>query len=75
MPVHPVERILAAIVAADIAGFSRLMACDEVGRLARLKACRVTIDELVASHWGRIFNTAGASVVADFYAINEHRRC
>ncbi len=64
MPVHPVERKLAAIFAADIAGYSRLMARDEVGTLARLKACRVIIDELIASHRGRIFNTAGDSASA-----------
>ena len=50
MPVQPVERKLAAIFAADIAGYSRLMARDEVGTLARLKACRTVIDGLIASH-------------------------
>ncbi len=39
------------------------MARDKVGTLARLKACRA-IDELIASHWGRIFNAADDSVVA-----------
>jgi len=43
-----------------------LMARDEVGTLARLKAYRSIIDGLIASHRGRIFNTAGDSVVADF---------
>jgi adenylate cyclase len=62
----PVERKLAAIFAADIAGYSRLMSHDEVGTLARLKACRVVIDGLIATHRGRIFNTAGDSVIADF---------
>ena len=47
MPVQPVERKLAAIFAADIAGYSRLMARDEVGTLARLKACRTIIDGLI----------------------------
>ena len=46
VPVHPVERKIAAIFAADIAGYSRLMARDEVGTLTRPKACRVIIDEL-----------------------------
>jgi TolB-like protein/Flp pilus assembly protein TadD len=64
--VQPVERKLSAIFAADIAGYSRLMAHDEVGTLARLKACRTIIDGLIAIHRGRIFNTAGDSVVADF---------
>ena len=63
MPGQPVERKLAAIFAADIAGYSRLMARDEVGTLARLKACRAIIDQLIEAHGGRIFNTAGDSVV------------
>src|SRR5260370_29071416 len=66
VPVQPVERKLAAIFAADIAGYSRLMAHDEVGTLARLKACRAIIDELISTHRARIFNTAGDSVVSDF---------
>ena len=48
VPVQSVERKLAAIFAADIAGYSWLMARD--GTLARLKACRVIINELIASH-------------------------
>ena len=61
-----VERKLAAIFAADIAGYTRLMSHDEVGTLARLKAFRVIIDGLIATHRGRIFNTAGDSVIPDF---------
>ncbi len=75
MLVHPVERKLAAIFAADIAGYSRLMAGDEVGTLARLKACRAIIDQLIASHRGRIFNTAGDSVVADFASAVDAVQC
>ena len=75
MSVQPVERKLAAIFAADIAGYSRLMARDEVGTLARMKACRVVIDELIASHRGRIFNTAGDSVVADFASAVDAVQC
>ena len=75
MPVDRVERKLAAIFAADIAGYSRLMARDEVGTLARLKACRAIIDELIASHRGRIFNTAGDSVVADFASAVDAVQC
>ena len=63
VPIQPVERKLAAIFAADIAGYSRLMARDEVDTLARLKACRAIIDQLIEAHRGRIFNTAGDSVV------------
>src|SRR5579864_7512159 len=75
MPVQAVERKLAAIFAADIAGYSRLMARDEVGTLARLKACRAIIDGLIASHRGRIFNTAGDSVVADFASAVDAVQC
>src|SRR5947207_13902177 len=56
-----VERKLAAILAADIAGYSRLMGADEEGTLARLKSCRVVIDGLIAAHRGRIFRTTRAA--------------
>jgi adenylate cyclase len=75
VPVQPVERKLAAIFAADIAGYSRLMARDEVGTLARLRAWRTIIDRLIASHRGRIFNTAGDSVVADFASAVDAVQC
>jgi TolB-like protein/class 3 adenylate cyclase len=75
VPVHPVERKLAAIFAADIAGYSRLMGRDEVGTLVRLKACRAIVDGLIASHRGRIFNTAGDSVVADFASAVDAVQC
>ena len=75
MPVQTVERKLAAIFAADIAGYSRLMARDEVVTLARLKACRAIIDGLIATHRGRIFNTAGDSVVADFASAVDAVQC
>src|SRR5215472_6998332 len=61
-----VERKLAAIFAADVAGYSALMGRDEVGTLRILTAYRAIIDRLIASHRGRIFNTAGDSLVADF---------
>src|SRR5437016_14638313 len=63
---HSVERKLAAIFAADVEGYSRLMGRDEVGTLRTLTTYRVIIDRLIASHRGRIFNTAGDSLVADF---------
>jgi adenylate cyclase len=75
VPIQTVERKLAAIFAADIAGYSRLMAGDEVATLARLKACRAIIDGLIASHRGRIFNTAGDSVVADFASAVDAVQC
>ena len=57
------ERRLAAIVAADIAGFSRLVGENEEATLAALRAHRVEfIDPLVETHRGRIANTAGDSL-------------
>ncbi len=75
MPDRPVERKLAAIFAADIAGYSRLMARDEIATLAHLKACRAIVDGLIATHRGRIFNTAGDSVVADFASAVDAVEC
>jgi TolB-like protein/class 3 adenylate cyclase/Tfp pilus assembly protein PilF len=75
VPIYPIERKLAAIFAADIAGYSRLMGRDEVGTLARLKAYRAIVDGLITSHRGRIFNTAGDSVVADFASAVDAVRC
>ena len=66
MEAHRVERKLAAIFAADVEAYSRLMGQDEVGTLRTLTAYRVIVDRLITSHRGRIFNTAGDSLVADF---------
>lgn len=62
----PVTRRLAAILAADVAGYSRLMAADEEATLLTLDTYRRTISDLVCEHAGRIFGTAGDSVMADF---------
>jgi TolB-like protein/class 3 adenylate cyclase len=75
MPVRPVERKLTAILAADVAGYSRLMGADEVGTLKRLTACRAIVDGLISAHRGRIFNTAGDSVVADFASAVDAVHC
>jgi adenylate cyclase len=65
-PNQRVERKLAAIFAADAAGYSRLMSLDEVETLRRLSAHRETIDGLIAEYGGRIANTAGDSIRAEF---------
>ena len=75
METHSVERKLAAIFAADVEGYSRLMGRDEVGTLRTLTAYRVIIDRLIGSHHGRIFNTAGDSLVADFASAVDAVRC
>ena len=69
------ERRLAAILAADVVGYSRLMGEDEEGTLARLNACREFIDGLVNDHRGRVFGSAGDSVIAEFASPVEAVRC
>ena len=61
------HRRLAAILAADVVGYSRIMEADEVGTLAALKARRRDIlDPLVAKHQGRIFKITGDGVLVEF---------
>ena len=62
-----VERKLAAILAADVAGYSRLMGEDEEGTLARLKAHRKElIDPKIAEHRGRVVKTTGDGILIEF---------
>jgi adenylate cyclase len=70
-----VQRRLAAILAADVAGYSRLMGADEVGTLRELTLRRKTLDSLIASHRGRIANTAGDSVLAEFGSAVDAVQC
>jgi adenylate cyclase len=62
----PITRRLAAIMAADVAGYSRLMSTDEEATLRTLDGYCRTISDLIAEHAGRIFGTAGDSVIAEF---------
>ncbi len=71
---HP-RRRLATILAADVVGYSRLMAEDEEATLRTLHAHREVIDRLIARHDGRIFNTGGDSVLAEFGSAVEAVRC
>jgi adenylate cyclase len=66
-----VTRKLAAILAADVAGYSRLMGIDEEATARTLKTYRQAIDKLIAKHGGRVFGGAGDSVVAEFVSIVE----
>jgi adenylate cyclase len=68
-------RKLAAIFAADVEGYSRMMEQDEIGTLRRLTACRAILDERIAAHHGRIFGSAGDSVVADFASAVDAVQC
>ena len=74
-PAQPIERKLAAIFAADVAGYSRLMGQDEVGTLRTLAAHREIMDRLIAEHRGRIANTAGDSVLAEFPSVVDAVQC
>jgi TolB-like protein/Flp pilus assembly protein TadD len=70
------RRKLAAIVAADVAGYSRLIGADEEGTLNSLRAHRRDlIDPLIAEHGGRIANTAGDSLLMEFPSIVDAVRC
>ncbi len=60
------HRKLAALLCADIAGFSRLMGADESGTYAALSRMRATIDPVIARRGGRIVSTAGDGLLADF---------
>jgi adenylate cyclase len=66
MEAPPLERQLVAILAADVAGYSRLMEIDEEGTLATLSAFRLVTDALISRHGGRICGTAGDSILAAF---------
>jgi TolB-like protein/class 3 adenylate cyclase len=70
-----VKRRLAAIFAADVEGYSRLMGADEVATLDALTARREILDGLIATHGGRIANTAGDSVLAEFGSSVDAVRC
>jgi adenylate cyclase len=62
-------RKLAAILAADIAGYSRLMGLDEAGTAKLLRGHRAAIDPILAGHGGRIFKTTGDGVLVEFPSI------
>jgi class 3 adenylate cyclase len=70
-----VKRKISAILAADIAGYSRLVAEDEEETLRRLAMHRAVLDDFVARWGGRIFNTAGDAALAEFPSTVDGMRC
>ncbi len=71
-----VERRLAAILAADIAGYSRLIEANEEGTLSRLKALRAKeIDPKITAHHGRIVKTTGDGLLVEFASVVDALRC
>jgi adenylate cyclase len=74
--VHRHRRRLAAIVAADVAGYSRLVGVDEEATLGALRAYRRDfIDPLILEHGGRVANTAGDSLLLEFASVVDAVRC
>src|SRR5262245_32191066 len=77
-PTEParIERRLAAILAADVAGYSRLMGADEEGTLERLKALRRDVLDLkIAEHRGRLVKTTGDGLLVEFGSVVDALRC
>src|SRR4029077_3028013 len=71
-----VERRLAAILAADVVGYSRLMGINEEGTLAALKVCRrELIDPKIAEHRGRIVKSTGDGILVEFASVVDATRC
>ena len=70
-----VSRRLVAVFAADVEGYSRLMGADEVGTLKGLTERRAILDRYIGDHRGRIANTAGDSVLAEFASAVEAVQC
>src|SRR5215813_13136626 len=70
-----VSRKLVAVFAADVAGYSRLMGADEVGTLKGMTERRAILDKLIGDYRGRIANTAGDSVLAEFGSAVDAVQC
>jgi adenylate cyclase len=76
MDVPGPERRLAAVLAADMVGYSRLMEVDETGTLARLKTHRIElIDPTIAKNHGRIIKTAGDGMLVEFHSVADAVLC
>src|SRR5215471_12927451 len=70
------ERRLTAILAADVAGYSRLMGADEEGTLAQLTAHRRDlVDPKINEHRGRIVKTTGDGILVEFASVVDALRC
>src|SRR5262245_59197465 len=76
METQRVERKLLAVLAADVAGYSRLVGIDEEGTLARLRSIRLElIDPAIAAHRGRIIKTTGDGILVEFPSVVDAVRC
>jgi class 3 adenylate cyclase len=75
MASEDVRRKLTTILAADVVAYSAMMAADEEATLATLRTYRQVMDDLIARHGGRLFNTAGDAVLVEFPSAVEAVRC
>jgi class 3 adenylate cyclase len=76
LAIERMERRLTVILAADVAGYSRLMGSDEEGTLARLKAHRrALVDPKISEHRGRIVKTTGDGMLVEFVSVVDAVRC
>ncbi|HEX7053653.1 MAG TPA: adenylate/guanylate cyclase domain-containing protein, partial [Burkholderiales bacterium] len=71
----PVKRRLAAILCADVQGYSRMMGANEEATLRALKASHEVMRRLVAEHHGRVVNAPGDSVLAEFPSVSDAVSC
>jgi len=71
----PLQRRLATILSADVAGYSRLMGENEEATVQALRSHRAVFDALLKQHHGRVFNTAGDAILAEFPSAVEAVRC
>jgi class 3 adenylate cyclase len=71
----PLQRRLATILSADVAGYSRLMGENEEATVQALRGHRAVFDALLKQHHGRVFNTAGDAILAEFPSAVEAVRC
>jgi class 3 adenylate cyclase/TolB-like protein len=75
-PAHQIERQLVAILATDVAGYSRLVGADEEGTHAQLRACRQElIEPCIAAHQGSVVKTTGDGMLVRFASPGEATRC
>ncbi len=74
-PTSPVERRLATILVADVFGYSRMMGEDEERTVRTLRGHRAVFDDLLKTHRGRVFNTAGDAILAEFPSAVDAVRC
>ena len=70
-----IERKIAVILATDVVGYSTKIEANEDQTIQTLKACRAIIEGLIDEHHGRVFNTAGDSVLAEFPSAVEAVLC